>query len=413
MNTLSPTVLTLENLEEFGWDDPRLVIDTPLPPSPDVAVLDQARRILLHYLDCLTYGFADFDAGHKIDAAREITETATRLIALCSAVPEETRRARAGADQRFTKTTWRTNARQTEQLGRATLSLIAQNRAAREGWDRKMLPPDDDADRGPLTDDELRWMDELDQEGARRGLPDWPRPDEIMHRAPIGWRTMPPARLRVKQSIRSRMRTSAWRSRSKIWSQLTGFRQPRMTSPSVRIRGSICRGWPLCCWRTLRSWWAVPAPGRAATWPKSWPRTATASSARVAMQTLTLTEAAAFLKVNPEELRARAKRGLVPGAKVGRRWVFLEADLADYLRSLYSVPRQALRVTSEEVICHYAGEAGSGGSTLPLPMGNEYATLLGLPTKRSRKNFTIASRLSCGASISSVSNQSAVGMMPW
>ena len=35
------------------------------------------------------------------------------------------------------------------------------------------------------------------------------------------------------------------------------------------------------------------------------------------MQTLTLTEAAAFLKVNPEELRARAKRGLVPAAKVG------------------------------------------------------------------------------------------------
>lgn len=65
---------------------------------------------------------------------------------------------------------------------RATLWLIAQNRAAREGWDRKMLPPDDDADRGPLTDDELRWMDELNQEGARRGLPDWPRPDEIMHR---------------------------------------------------------------------------------------------------------------------------------------------------------------------------------------------------------------------------------------
>jgi len=102
------------------------------------------------------------------------------------------------------------------------------------------------------------------------------------------------------------------------------------------------------------------------------------------MQTLTLTEAAAFLKVNPEELRARAKRGLVPAAKVGRRWVFLEDDLVQHVRSLYPRQRQALRVTSEEVICHYASEAGSGGSTLPLPTGNEYAALLGLPTKRSR-----------------------------
>jgi hypothetical protein len=100
--------------------------------------------------------------------------------------------------------------------------------------------------------------------------------------------------------------------------------------------------------------------------------------------TLTLTEAAAFLKMHPEELRSRAKRGLIPGAKTGRRWVFLESDLAEHIRSLYAVPRQALRVTSEEVIYHYASEAVSGGSTSPLPTGNEYAARLGLPTKRSR-----------------------------
>jgi hypothetical protein len=41
------------------------------------------------------------------------------------------------------------------------------------------------------------------------------------------------------------------------------------------------------------------------------------------MNTLNLTEAAAFLKMHPEELRSRAKQGLVPGAKIGRRWVFL------------------------------------------------------------------------------------------
>jgi hypothetical protein len=35
------------------------------------------------------------------------------------------------------------------------------------------------------------------------------------------------------------------------------------------------------------------------------------------MKTLTLLEAARFLKMHPEELRRRAKLGLVPGAKVG------------------------------------------------------------------------------------------------
>jgi hypothetical protein len=101
------------------------------------------------------------------------------------------------------------------------------------------------------------------------------------------------------------------------------------------------------------------------------------------LNTFSLTEAAAFLKVHPEVLRDRAKRGLVPGAKAGRRWVFLEMDLAEYLRSLYPLQRQALRVTNEkEVICHYADAAVSGGSTSSRPMGSEYAELLGLPSRR-------------------------------
>jgi hypothetical protein len=41
------------------------------------------------------------------------------------------------------------------------------------------------------------------------------------------------------------------------------------------------------------------------------------------MNTLNLHQAAAFLHMHPEEVRSRAKRGLIPGAKVGRRWVFL------------------------------------------------------------------------------------------
>jgi hypothetical protein len=41
------------------------------------------------------------------------------------------------------------------------------------------------------------------------------------------------------------------------------------------------------------------------------------------MNTLNLKQAAAFLHMHPEEVRSRAKRGLIPGAKVGRKWVFL------------------------------------------------------------------------------------------
>ncbi|HEV2227536.1 MAG TPA: helix-turn-helix domain-containing protein [Steroidobacteraceae bacterium] len=101
------------------------------------------------------------------------------------------------------------------------------------------------------------------------------------------------------------------------------------------------------------------------------------------MKTLDLKEAAEFLRMHPEEVRSRAKRGRIPGAKTGRRWVFLEADLAAHIRSLYPQPRQALQVTSseKELICHYADAVVSGGSTSALRTGSEYAELLGLPTK--------------------------------
>ena len=100
------------------------------------------------------------------------------------------------------------------------------------------------------------------------------------------------------------------------------------------------------------------------------------------MDTLDLKEAVHFLRLHPEELRQRAKAGRIPGAKVGRYWVFLEDDLVQYVRSLYPAPRQALQVTlRKEMECHFANAAVSGGSTCVPPTGSEYAALLGLPTK--------------------------------
>lgn len=60
------------------------------------------------------------------------------------------------------------------------------------------------------------------------------------------------------------------------------------------------------------------------------------------MKTLTLEEAAALLKLHPEELRRRAKAGRIPAAKIGKRWVLVEEDLVNYIRNQYAHQRQAL-----------------------------------------------------------------------
>jgi hypothetical protein len=78
------------------------------------------------------------------------------------------------------------------------------------------------------------------------------------------------------------------------------------------------------------------------------------------MNSLGLHEAAAFLRMHPEEVRRRARLGLLPGAKPGKRWVFIEADLADYLRSLYSPPRQAL-VGDRGTSCQSTNAEARGG----------------------------------------------------
>ena len=100
------------------------------------------------------------------------------------------------------------------------------------------------------------------------------------------------------------------------------------------------------------------------------------------LRTLSLSEAAALLRMHPEEVRRRAKCGAIPGAKPGRCWIFIEVDLADYVRSFYASPRQALQVTlRKEMECHFANAAVSGGLTSLLQTGSEYGELLGLPIK--------------------------------
>lgn len=108
------------------------------------------------------------------------------------------------------------------------------------------------------------------------------------------------------------------------------------------------------------------------------------------MQTFDLKEAAAFLKMHPEEVRRRAKLGKVPGAKTGKSWIFLEDDLVEYVRSLYATTWQALQVTprKEQQSCHLSNAVTRGGSTSLHQQGNEFDALLEQVIKSKRKNYT-------------------------
>ena len=50
------------------------------------------------------------------------------------------------------------------------------------------------------------------------------------------------------------------------------------------------------------------------------------------MKTYNIEEAAKFLHISPDSMLDLAGSGEVPGAKIGRAWVFADEDLADYLR---------------------------------------------------------------------------------
>ncbi len=107
------------------------------------------------------------------------------------------------------------------------------------------------------------------------------------------------------------------------------------------------------------------------------------------MRTLNLKEAALFLKLHPEEVRRRAKAGIIPGVKLGKCWVFIEDDLVAYLRSLYATPRQALQVGhGEKQLCHSLNAVRRGGLVSPHQAASELDALLQLKIKPRLRNST-------------------------
>jgi excisionase family DNA binding protein len=104
---------------------------------------------------------------------------------------------------------------------------------------------------------------------------------------------------------------------------------------------------------------------------------------------LTLRGAAAFLKVHPNTVRTQARRGLLPGAKVGRDWRFLEADLVTWLRLRYpDRARVQLSADQQEATWHSTDVQEFITSSSQHRTEAQLDILLRRPTGKRQRNIT-------------------------
>ena len=105
------------------------------------------------------------------------------------------------------------------------------------------------------------------------------------------------------------------------------------------------------------------------------------------MNTLTLQEAARFLKIHPVTLGEMARNAQVPATKIGKCWVFIDIDLIDHIRSHYA--RQTLQGEQEKSLCHSINEKTRLFGGLKSPATDElYRKALERPTKAKPRNST-------------------------
>ena len=101
------------------------------------------------------------------------------------------------------------------------------------------------------------------------------------------------------------------------------------------------------------------------------------------MKTLDISQASDFLKISPGNLSQKAREGVIKAAKPGKRWVFFEEDLIDYLRSLCGTPHP----TRDEItLCHSTNADAYGGLASHHRMVKEYDDLLGLKANNKLRN---------------------------
>ena len=106
------------------------------------------------------------------------------------------------------------------------------------------------------------------------------------------------------------------------------------------------------------------------------------------MNTLNLKAAAAFLHIHPVTLLEKANAGEIPGAKIGKCWVFVDVDLLEYIRSKYT--RRVLQSEQKEMErCHStnAKTRRTGGSKSVITE-EQYSTALGLKTNQGPRSTT-------------------------
>ena len=103
------------------------------------------------------------------------------------------------------------------------------------------------------------------------------------------------------------------------------------------------------------------------------------------MNTLTLQQAADLLKLHPVTLQGKAKAGLIPCCKIGRRWVFIEIDLLEYIRAQYKW--RALQGDGKETLCHSTNvRTRPLGGLKSASVDEQYNAVLGLATKSKPRN---------------------------
>ena len=116
-----------------------------------------------------------------------------------------------------------------------------------------------------------------------------------------------------------------------------------------------------------------------------------AAAAASELDTLNLEEAAEYLKLNASTLLGKAQRGEVPGALVGRAWLFLRGDLTAYIRSRYNGAALSLLIDRNGVDTCQLGRqviAESGKLVAPSQAASDLNNQLERLTKRPRNSYT-------------------------
>jgi excisionase family DNA binding protein len=98
------------------------------------------------------------------------------------------------------------------------------------------------------------------------------------------------------------------------------------------------------------------------------------------MKTLDVEEAALMLHTCESTVYELVNNGELPAAKIGRKWVFVDIDLIEFIRSKYSPKGKGAK-------CHSTSEVKSGGY-MSLSTDTELDNLLAPVTKRKPKHST-------------------------